>query len=235
MAQIAAGQWGLIRSDQAVAAGVRHSQLGFLVRRGLLTRVQRGIYLMPGAERHRLEAVRAAWLHIGPEACALADTAIFVHGYTCGLQGNMKFASPKRFQGRLPGVIVQTRKMHPDAWEIRDGIRTQKLEYAIVDCWSESNSAQLVGIAHAAGIEYWDFLNIKYNAVAVPLMLHVMVDQMRPSFRKLYVGRARRIYPPAFECDCELDEDLGERPTQNREIDRVQRLRRGYPGGIWPG
>lgn len=66
ISDLAAAQWGLLTTKQAVAQGVTRMQLVRLVNAGLLDRVDQGIYAMVSST-DEFQAVHAAWLSLDPE------------------------------------------------------------------------------------------------------------------------------------------------------------------------
>ena len=68
IARYARGQWGMVTSAQAVAAGVSYMQIKRMTEAGLLDKAGPGVYLMIGgqaaAERNR--AHKVAWLRLDP-------------------------------------------------------------------------------------------------------------------------------------------------------------------------
>lgn len=66
MADIAAGQWGLITSRQALDAGATSNALTRLTARGALERVTHGVYRIGGTPPSSLDGLRADWLALDP-------------------------------------------------------------------------------------------------------------------------------------------------------------------------
>lgn len=66
MADIAAGQWGLITSRQALDAGATSNALTRLTARGALERVTHGVYRIGGTPPSPLDGLRADWLALDP-------------------------------------------------------------------------------------------------------------------------------------------------------------------------
>lgn len=65
VSELAAAQWGLLTTKQAVARGVTRMQLIRLVDAGLLDRVEQGIYTMVSST-DTFQALHAAWLSLDP-------------------------------------------------------------------------------------------------------------------------------------------------------------------------
>src|SRR5450756_2175277 len=62
---IAAGQWGLLTTAQAVHEGISRLQLARLADAGVLQRVGRGVYATTSSAAEHL-SLRAAWLALDP-------------------------------------------------------------------------------------------------------------------------------------------------------------------------
>src|SRR5450759_3451320 len=62
---IAAGQWGLLTTAQAVHEGISRLQLARLADAGVLQRVGRGVYATTSSAAEHL-SLRAAWLVLDP-------------------------------------------------------------------------------------------------------------------------------------------------------------------------
>ncbi|MDR1027888.1 MAG: type IV toxin-antitoxin system AbiEi family antitoxin domain-containing protein [Clostridiales Family XIII bacterium] len=67
---IAASQWGLITSAQAVREGLSRNALSSLTRNGVLERVRMGVYRVSAAPRDAFTEAKAAWLSLAPETDA---------------------------------------------------------------------------------------------------------------------------------------------------------------------
>ena len=75
--EAALDQHGLVRTSQALKAGVSEASLGMLARRGRLERVARGLYRVPQVPTTRFDPLMKAVLWTGfPEACLSHDTAL---------------------------------------------------------------------------------------------------------------------------------------------------------------
>jgi len=66
LAGIAAGQWGLLTTQQARQAGVTYQQLSRLTGEGFLERLRPGVYRLAGTASHIADPVRVAWLAADP-------------------------------------------------------------------------------------------------------------------------------------------------------------------------
>ncbi|OKX79774.1 type IV toxin-antitoxin system AbiEi family antitoxin domain-containing protein [Corynebacterium glutamicum] len=60
----ASDQWGIITTSQAQREGITRLQLGRLADKGVLTRVRRGMYLLPSSQYGPLTDIRVAWVSL---------------------------------------------------------------------------------------------------------------------------------------------------------------------------
>lgn len=70
LADIAAGQWGLVTTPQAVAAGLSRVQLSRLSKAGVLIRLSHGVYALRGSLGTENLELLAAWLTLDPTRLA---------------------------------------------------------------------------------------------------------------------------------------------------------------------
>jgi hypothetical protein len=116
LAELAEGQWGLVTTRQAQAAGVGWSTLVSLHEQGRLERVAHGVYrVRPAAEPDHLD-LRAAWLQLDParpawERLGDEDVATVSHASAASLfaAGDLRadtheFTLPARRQTSRPDV-----------------------------------------------------------------------------------------------------------------------------------
>ena len=77
---VAAEQGGLVRADQALAAGFSRNEIASLCRSGRWRRLARAHYLITAGPVERTSRIRAAVSAAGPDACAVLRTAAELHG-----------------------------------------------------------------------------------------------------------------------------------------------------------
>lgn len=70
LAGIATGQWGMITTAQAAAAGVSAQAVARLAHDGQLERLAHGVYRLAGTPPHPHDEIRALWLGIDPRRAA---------------------------------------------------------------------------------------------------------------------------------------------------------------------
>ncbi|MCQ9352622.1 type IV toxin-antitoxin system AbiEi family antitoxin domain-containing protein [Corynebacterium sp. 153RC1] len=88
---LASDQWGIITTAQAKRAGVSRLHMSNMAERGILTRVRRGVYLLPSAQFGPVTDLRAAWVSLEQQKLAVEridshnnvavshESAAFVH------------------------------------------------------------------------------------------------------------------------------------------------------------
>lgn len=134
VAGIAAGQWGMFTTGQAVALGVAHVEVARLVERGLVRRVRQGVHVMPGVPSDAFEQVRAEWLAVDPLRTAAErrddsdqvvvsdETAAAIHGIGDLVAGGVHLTAARRLQTRQPGVSVHHRAISAKEFQWIDGL-----------------------------------------------------------------------------------------------------------------
>jgi len=70
LADIAAEQWGMVTTAQARQAQVSAQQVARLTKRGVLNRMQHGVYRLAGVPEDPMAELKAAWLALEPQTTA---------------------------------------------------------------------------------------------------------------------------------------------------------------------
>jgi hypothetical protein len=117
---LGSGQWGLVTTAQATAAGVSKMHLSRLADRGTVQRVRHGVYALPSADTGPLQGLRAAWLATGsqpagdqPLAVVFGESAAAVHRLGDLLPSKYDFATAVRRQTTQPDTRYRKRDL-PD-------------------------------------------------------------------------------------------------------------------------
>lgn len=142
---IAAGQWSLLTTAQADAAGVSRSSLARLCERGDLERLGQGVYLLAGAE-DTLTTLRAAWLSLAPTATPeerladLPDVAVVSHASAAALHrlGDLphdvaEFIVPKSRRTVRDGIRLHQARLAAADVTIAEGLPVTTIERTIAD------------------------------------------------------------------------------------------------------
>jgi len=132
---LAEDQSGLITSAQARLAGAARPQLLALADRGVLDRVQHGVYQLSGSPVDRWTDIRAAWLAIAPDRTAgdrLAgdDPQGVVSHRSAALlldlgdidADRIEFTCESRRRTRNPAVTIHRGHLSRSDWTVREGL-----------------------------------------------------------------------------------------------------------------
>ncbi|GHH70371.1 type IV toxin-antitoxin system AbiEi family antitoxin domain-containing protein [Promicromonospora soli] len=146
VAQVAAAQWGLITTAQAVEAGASRMLLSRMVTSGELERVTHGVYATPAAAADRLVAVRALWLSLDVRRTAeerLRDrcsagvlshaTAASMHEIGDLLDAWIEVILPHRYQGRRDRIRAHRAALGPDEVTVVDGLPVTTAARTVAD------------------------------------------------------------------------------------------------------
>lgn len=164
LADVGAGQWGLLTTPQAVAAGINRMQLSRLNRAGVLTRLAHGVYGLRSAAGERHQDLAAAWLGLDPTRLAferLADLAadpmadaVVSHASAATLHelGDLdadrhEFTTGARKQTRRQGLRLHRGKLSVGDITRRSGLPVTTPLRTIVDLLADGHD-----LDHVAGV-----------------------------------------------------------------------------------
>lgn len=157
VSELAASQWGLVTSAQALAAGVDRMALSRLERSGLLVRLRRGAFRLRAVPTTKEDGIRAAWLSLMPSKTVdarledLANdfviagaSAAYLYGY-----GDMDpephvFVSTLRKQVSSSDIVVLRRRIELCDIALRAGLPVLKLERLVYELLRERQDLSLV-------------------------------------------------------------------------------------------
>lgn len=135
IAQLAAGQWGLVTSAQATAAGASRMMLSRMTASGELERVATGVYATPAALADPWLDKRAQWLSLDLKQTAeerLAQrhtagvlshaTAATMHEIGDILDDRVEITLPHRRQSQRPELRLHRSQLRPDEVTSVDGL-----------------------------------------------------------------------------------------------------------------
>jgi hypothetical protein len=160
IARFAAGQWGLVTSAQAVAAGVSYMHLKRMTDSGLLERAGPGVYLMIGgqAAAERNKAHKVAWLRLDPAVPAWErpllgrNSAVVSHSSAAVLLRlgdlvvrDVEFATTRRRTSRDPAVRLHHITLAPYEVTWADGLPVTTATRTLVDLLSIGIAASHAG------------------------------------------------------------------------------------------
>ena len=156
--ELAASQWGLFTTAQALAAGASRTQLSRLAANGRIESTSYGVYRMADGEETQHAATKAAWLSIFPKETAYdrlrarpRDAIVTCRTAACMLGDTEFLESPFAFA--VPNGKRTSRKdieLHPWPVDERDvviieGLPTASVERTISDLVRSNEDPSLVG------------------------------------------------------------------------------------------
>jgi hypothetical protein len=181
LADVAAGQWGMITTAQARAVGHTPQTLSRLTSRGALERLAHGVYRITGVPAGPSDAVRSSWLALDPTHTAaerLRSTTpdVVSHRSAAVLQhlgdvaaDRVEFTAPRRRQTRRPDVRLHRAQLRPENWTIIDGLPVTRPVQTIIDlARSHLDGGHLAGVIRDALVTY----HIDSDEVAAALRPH---------------------------------------------------------------
>lgn len=134
LAEVAAGQWGMITTAQARAVGHTPQTLSRLTSRGALERLTHGVYRFAGVPPDPSDAMRSSWLTLDPAHTASdrllsATPGVVSHRSAAVLQNlgdvsanYIEFTAPRRRQTRRPDIRLHRARLPPESWTIVNGL-----------------------------------------------------------------------------------------------------------------
>lgn len=189
LSDLAAEQWGLVTTAQAVAAGVSRQAVARMAASGALERVRHGVHRVAGGTPDRLDGIRAAWLSLDP-TMAVSDrlhsvgVTVVSHRSAADLLGlgdldadRFEFTAPIRKQSRV-GDIAFHRGGVPDG------------EWAVVDYLPVTTAARTIADLAAVRTDGGHLARVVRDAIVAGL---VGVDE---AVRRIEPHRDR--YGPSF-------------------------------------
>lgn len=168
VAGIAAGQWGMFTTAQAAVQGVSRLEVARLAGAGLVRRVRRGVYVMPGVPSDAFEDVRAEWLATDPARTAgerrsdavpvvvSDETAAAIHGVGDLSAGGVHLTASRRLQTRQGWVSVHQRTLTAEEYQWINGLPVTTPRRSLEDLaasgrWEHSQLRDLAMDAIAQG------------------------------------------------------------------------------------
>ncbi len=160
LADLAAGQWGLLTAPQAHNVGVSRVRLSRLSQSGILLRLAHGVYALRGAGAGEHLDLRAAWLGLEPTRTAsdrLGDGpagAVSSHASAADLYGfgdldadRHEFTLTARKQTRRPDVRLHRKALDAGDITLVEGLPVTTPERIVVDLLAAGHDGE-----HVAGV-----------------------------------------------------------------------------------
>ncbi|GAA4283388.1 hypothetical protein GCM10022261_09190 [Brevibacterium daeguense] len=155
VADLAAGQWGLLTTRQAAHQEISRLQLSRLARAGVIERVGHGVYSMASNNDPHV-TLRAAWLTLDPDLTAeerlsrIPETGVTSHAAAAGLHGlgdllddEPEFTLPYRKQTSR-AIKLHKAELSSSDVTLVEGLPTTTVERTIRDLLREGNDTDLV-------------------------------------------------------------------------------------------
>lgn len=153
---LGSSQWGLVTALQAQEAGVSKMRLSRLAEGGTLQRVRHGVYALPSAGSHPLQALRAAWLATNtkpaadwPVAVVSGESAAAVHGLGDLLPSKYEFTTAVRRQTSQTDVRYRKRVLPSQDSARVDGLPVTTVARTVADL-----AAAQTDFDHLAAVVY---------------------------------------------------------------------------------
>ena len=168
LAEVTAGQWGLVTTAQAAGRGVSRLYLSRLAEDGQLERVGRGGYRAAAVPADRFEPLKAAWLSITPEltaeqrlrqlvpdAVVSGPAAAHLHGLGDLVPEPYEFTVPVRRQTQRLELKLRVRRLPAESVTLRDGLPVTTVEQTVADLVEARIDLSLVAgvLADAPGLD----------------------------------------------------------------------------------
>jgi predicted transcriptional regulator of viral defense system len=181
VSELAAAQWGLLTTKQAVARGVTRMQLVRLVDAGLLDRVEQGIYTMVSST-DSFQALHAAWLSLDPgrtveqrinksrEAIVASHTSAAALHSMGDLLNDVPELNTIRRKQTIRAIRLHRLPLTPDDVVLIDALPTTTPERTIADLVQSGHDlthvADAIKDGHLSGILDLEKLREKLDTVA---------------------------------------------------------------------
>lgn len=158
IADLAAGQWGMLTTAQARLHGVARANISHRVRTGELeTTGYFGVYRLTAVPSNPLDDLRAAWLSTNVEALALervatprpdavvaSAAAAMVHGIGDVYPAPYRIIVPGRRQSTKRAIAYSWRSLDSCDVEVVDGLPVTTRERTIVDLLRDEGDISIV-------------------------------------------------------------------------------------------
>jgi hypothetical protein len=128
------GQQGVIRRDQALAAGVASTRIDDLVRRGVWVRILPRVFAVDVDSRHPRVRIRATWLWAGDTAVIAGEAAAFWWGLAATAPDVITVVvRPPARRAKRPGVRVIRGNVPAQDSDVEDWVRVTRIPRTSLD------------------------------------------------------------------------------------------------------
>lgn len=147
---LAFGHYGYVTTKEAAAAGVPAIELPKLAARGGLENVAYGLYRVPDVPAHEWDQFAEALLRAGDGAFLHGESVLALHGLADVNPRQIKVAVRKRARSKLPPFIELTLVKGDVRTTRYEGLESQTVADAILECRGRIETARLTGAAKRA-------------------------------------------------------------------------------------
>ncbi|KAM9866050.1 hypothetical protein ACIFOC_00962 [Leucobacter aridicollis] len=166
LADVTAGQWGMVTTAQAAALGVARLTLSRLAESGHLERLAHGVYKDAGAPDGEFDELRAAWLGTEPKRLAedrLSDaasgivvggtSAASLHGVGDSWASRHEFVAPVRRQSQRDEIRFRQRTLEDRDVTVVEGLPVMRIERTLADLLEDLGDRSLAADALSAAMK----------------------------------------------------------------------------------
>lgn len=167
IAELAAGQWGMVTSRQAAAADVDARTLARWAQLGKAERLAHGVYRLAGVPSSPYDDLRVVWISLDPgrtahERFGSETLEVVSHRSAAVLLGLgnldadvLEFSAPIRHQPRRADVVVHRVAVRTQDWQLVEGLPVTTPLRTIADlAAAHLDQGHLADVARDAIAEY---------------------------------------------------------------------------------
>lgn len=148
--EIALDNFGFVTTSAALKAGVPGVELPKLASRGGLENVAYGLYRVTDVPPTRFDQLAEALLRVGNDAYLFGETVLALFGLADLNPRTIKVAVHKRTRPQLPTHIELIHVRGESMTALYEGLRSQTVAEAILECRGRVESARLTQAAQQA-------------------------------------------------------------------------------------
>jgi predicted transcriptional regulator of viral defense system len=148
--EIAYDNYGYVTTKDATDAGVPAIELPKLAARGGLTNVAYGLYRVQDIPPTRFDQFAEALLRVGDGAYLHGESVLALFGLADVNPRRIKVAVPRRVRVKLPAFIELTQVLDGARTTFYEGLASQPVAEAILECRSRIETERLLDAAGKA-------------------------------------------------------------------------------------
>lgn len=148
--EIAYDNYGYVTTKDATAAGVPAIEMPKLAARGGLTNVAYGLYRVPDVPPTRFDQFAEALLRVGEGAYLHGESVLALFDLADVNPRRIKVAVPRRVRAKLPAFIELTQVPGGARTTFYDGLASQPVAEAILECRGRIETERLLDAAKQA-------------------------------------------------------------------------------------